>query len=196
MRGGNQTLITSLKNDYQELQKEYSDYIKDNERDNALKKLDKEQEILDNEKENLLTSQNMTKLVQEALTKGYTTINGQVLELNSATKEWVENNTIGLQTINKELNDYTTTLQTALDLTSQLNTINSKLNYVSNLSLSDNMQRNIDKAVNKSKTNTQNIINFNKELLNVENINSEVDLEEYSRKIGVDVARSIDKVLS
>lgn len=196
MRTGDKTLIAELKKEYADAQKEYSDYIKELEKDNALDRIEEEKDKLDEQKEEMLSSENMSKLIQQAISQGYVEIGNSVYETQQLMKDYTNETVVGYQNIKNELDSYLTSLKTGIELTSQLSSINSNLGLVSNITYDSNMSKNISNAIKKANSeNANRIINFNNALLSVDKVDGNTDINALAEKVSSMVLQKINNAL-
>ena len=88
--------LAQLKKEYEEQQKAINDMIRDNEHSKANENFDKETESLDQELEDLLSPENLIKVVNDAITSGLITVGDEVMSLGSLMNNWMDETGDGL----------------------------------------------------------------------------------------------------
>jgi hypothetical protein len=138
--------------------------VRDNERSNATKELDKEQQKLQDQKEQLESPANINKVIQDALTTGIMNLGTETIKTQDAITDMINGTTIGYQTITSKVNEYIQSLGTAIELSSKLGDINSHLGYTSTYTPSNPINNpntyanlNTSKSVDVKNTYTINV---------------------------------------
>lgn len=195
MKTGNSSLVKQLQQEYEDVQKEYSDYMKNYEKDKALEKLDEEQEKLDKQKEDLLSSENLTKLITQAMSEGFINVNGTIVQLDTLMNDFTKNNTVGMQNLVNETNNWNETLMTAINTASQLSGINSSLGLNTTFTYTKAMQDSINQALKevKSNSNTKNL-NVTSPLVVIENVTSD-NYNDIIDQVTSQIYNTLDKVI-
>lgn len=134
LRSGDKELAKRLREQYAEQQKALNEKIRDQERDDALKELDKigegyDKEIsdlddmmneLDDKLAEYLSPENMNKIMEQALQSGMVNIMGQTVDLSNLMGDFLKDTTIGVYTTRDALKELEDKLKNIGALTSQL----------------------------------------------------------------------------
>ena len=131
---GNTALVKTLTDQYNDAQKELNKLVKDHEKDNILNKIDDEKDTLGKQKEDLETPENLTKMIQQAITNGYVTIQGQVIQVTNLTNEYVKNTTTGNANIAKGLSEINKLLANNVGYYQKLNSLTKDAGLLTNIS--------------------------------------------------------------
>ena len=114
-----------LKAEYDELLKELNSAIRDDQKESMLESLESQKESIEKEYEDILSPENVNKIIADAMKSGYIQLGDEVLDLNSATTKYLAETTIGTQNLisaNTELlNSYLSVKDILKDI-SKLNT--------------------------------------------------------------------------
>ena len=197
MRVGNATQIKNLKKELENAQKEYSDLIKENEKENILNKIDEEKEKIENTKEEMLTNEQLSTMIQEAIQNGWVNIGGQVYETQKLMEEYTKSSVTGFESQKLALDDYIRSLETCMNYAVELNGINSNLGLINSVSYSTEMSRDIANALASANNsnNTARTVQFNSPLMNIDSLSNDVDVDSMVNKAYTMVLQAINNSL-
>ena len=197
MRVGNATQIKNLKKELENAQKEYSDLIKENEKENILNKIDEEKEKIENTKEEMLTNEQLSTMIQEAIQNGWVNIGGQVYETQKLMEEYTKSSVTGFESQKLALDDYIRSLETCMSYAVELNGINSNIGLVNSVSYSTEMSRDIANALASANnsSNTARTVQFNSPLMNIDSLSNDVDVDSMVNKAYTMVLQAINNSL-
>ena len=197
MRVGNATQIKNLKKELEDAQKEYSDLIKENEKENILNKIDEEKEKIENAKEEMLTNEQLSTMIQEAIQNGWVNINGKVYETQKLMEEYTKSSVTGFESQKLALDDYIRSLETCMSYAVELNGINSNIGLVNSVSYSTEMSRDIANALASANnsSNTARTVQFNSPLMNIDSLSNDVDVDSMVNKAYTMVLQAINNSL-
>lgn len=140
IKNGDMNSLTDLKKEQQDALKELNDTVKQHERDMINDEIDdqsdalnKKSEEIDKKYEEMEKSENLTKMVTEALQTGFFKINDEVISLSSAMSDFVKESTIGIGTINQTTRELNQTLADTLAMLNQLGGYNGLTNLLPNV---------------------------------------------------------------
>ena len=106
--------LEQLKKEYEEQQEAINDMIRENEKNLMNDRFDEEQEKLDEELEDLLSPENLVKVVNEAISSGMITLGDEVISLNELMTNWIDETGDGLYALGDSIkNDLIGNLQMA-----------------------------------------------------------------------------------
>ena len=88
--------VKQLMEELEEAEKAFNDYMRDYGKEQGNNRFDEELGKLDEELETLLTPENLTAMVNQALTNGFINVGGQVTQLDSLMKDWLDETGDGL----------------------------------------------------------------------------------------------------
>ena len=132
--------LTDLKKEQQDALKELNDTVKQHERDMINNEMDdqsdalnKKSEEIDKKYEEMEKSENLTKMVTEALQTGFFKINDEVISRSSAMSDFVKESTVGIGTINQTTRELNQTLADTLAMLNQLGGYNGLTNLLPNV---------------------------------------------------------------
>lgn len=117
---GDTNSLTELKKEQQDAIKELNDTVKQHERDTINDELDDQTDNINKKYEEMEKSENLTKMVTEALQTGFIKINDEVISLSSAMDDFIKGSTVGIGTINKTTRELNETLADTLAMLNQL----------------------------------------------------------------------------
>ena len=166
IRSGDLSLIEELKKQYEQQQKDLNEKIRDKERDNIRDRLDNEEEELDKKLENMLKPENMNKIIGEALKTGYLKIGDEIISVQNAMTDMVNETTKGFETAKLSLDEYLRSLSNALKMHTQLGEINKNLGLVGVATYLGNT------SIPIPETNKSVSLNITSPLINIENADS------------------------
>ena len=192
MRVGNTTQIKNLKKQLEDAQKEYSDLIKENEKENILNKIDEEKEKIENTKEEMLTAENLSSMIQEAIQNGWVNIGGQVYETQKLMEEYTKSSVEGYQSQKIALDEYIRSLETCMSYADQLNGVNSHIGYVNSVNYSAERSRDIANALAGNNSVSSRTIQFNSPLMNIDSLSNDVDVDAMVDKAYTKVLQAIN----
>lgn len=195
MKVGNDTQIKNLKKELEDVQKEYSDLIKENEKENILNKIEEENENLENKKEEMLSAENLSKMIQEAIENGWVNIGGKVYETQTLMEEYTKSSVEGYQSQKIALDEYIRSLETCMSYVTQLSGINSQLGFTNSVSYTTEMSREIAKALESNNSNVSKTIQFNSPLINVDNLSNDIDINKLSEEFYNKVLKAFNGAL-
>lgn len=140
IKNGDMNSLTDLKKEQQDALKELNDTVKQHERDMINDEMDdqsdalnKKSEEIDKKYEEMEKSENLTKMVTEALQTGFFKINDEVISLSSAMSDFVKESTVGIGTINQTTRELNQTLADTLAMLNQLGGYNGLTNLLPNV---------------------------------------------------------------
>lgn len=140
IKNGDMNSLTDLKKEQQDALKELNDTVKQHERDMINNEMDdqsdalnKKSEEIDKKYEEMEKSENLTKMVTEALQTGFFKINDEVISLSSAMSDFVKESTVGIGTINQTTRELNQTLADTLAMLNQLGGYNGLTNLLPNV---------------------------------------------------------------
>ena len=140
IKNGDMNSLTDLKKEQQDALKELNDTVKQHERDMINDEMDdqsdalnKKSEEIDKKYEEMEKSENLTKMVTEALQTGFFKINDEVISLSSAMNDFVKESTVGIGTINQTTRELNQTLADTLAMLNQLGGYNGLTNLLPNV---------------------------------------------------------------
>lgn len=140
IKNGDMNSLTDLKKEQQDALKELNDTVKQHERDMINDEIDdqsdalnKKSEEIDKKYEEMEKSENLTKMVTEALQTGFFKINDEVISLSSAMSDFVKESTVGIGTINQTTRELNQTLADTLAMLNQLGGYNGLTNLLPNV---------------------------------------------------------------
>lgn len=91
---------------YDEQQRIIDEKIKENQRKINNNRYEIEKELADKELEDAKSNESMTKLIGEALSTGFVTLGGEVVEVNTLMKQFVLDTNVGMTSISLALKDF------------------------------------------------------------------------------------------
>lgn len=178
IKSQNQSAIKDLQEEKANAIKELNDLVTDKERENASSVFDKALEDLDSQKEDILSTQNLTKLVTEAMQNGFISVNGEVISLSDSMNTFLKESVVGVQNLNLELTDTVNTIKDAIAGLSNLGSISipslDTENWKGSLSNVSNVSN------NSSNSTTNKLYTFNPTFNNPITINGSVNNDTYS----------------
>ena len=168
IKSGDTGKLAQLQEEYNERQEELNKTLRDKEREALQDKIAQEQELIDKQKEEATTGDNMDKAIEQALKKGYIDLSGEYKTLADATEEYVNKTTDGYESQKLALSDIIKELETVKELYNDISTINSKADVVSDFTTYSNVSVPVNNSgylmtsnLNSSTPNTLNNQTYN-----------------------------------
>jgi hypothetical protein len=199
-----QLKLEQLKQQYEEQQQAINDMIKENQKEMTNDKFEENLNGLDEELENLLSTENLVTMINQALTTGFVTIGDEAIELQGIMDTWMNETGDGLYALGDILRtELCDNLEVAKGLMADMGIIdtsmgNSKINTealnAANLFSNSNNMLNTDGGTPGEAT-----VTFNAPLLQVDgNVSSDVlpDLEAKIKQAQEEVIAQISKQLA
>lgn len=199
-----QLKLEQLKQQYEEQQQVINDMIKENQKEMTNDKFEDNLNGLDEELENLLSTENLVAMINQALTTGFVTIGDEAIELQGIMDTWMNETGDGLYALGDILRtELCDNLEVAKGLMADMGIIdtsmgNSKINTealnAANLFNNSNNMLNTDGGTPGEAT-----VTFNAPLLQVDgNVSSDVlpDLEAKIKQAQEEVIAQISKQLA
>ena len=119
-----------LKAEYDELLKEINTTIRDNQKDSIVDSLEAQKENLEKEYEDLLDPSNINKIISDAMKNGYIQLGDEVLDLNSATTQYLAETTIGTQNLISANTELLNSYLSVKDILKDISTLNANLGNI------------------------------------------------------------------
>lgn len=146
IKSGDTGKLAQLQEEYNQRQEELNKTLRDKEREDLQDKIAQEQELIDKQKEEATTGDNMDKAIEQALKKGYIDLSGEYKTLADATEEYVNKTTDGYESQKLALSDIIKELETVKELYNDISTINSKADVVSDFTTYSNVSVPVNKS--------------------------------------------------
>lgn len=134
---GDSVSLKSLVEEQNKAKEELNDLVKQHERNSINDEFDKQIDNLEEEYKNQTSAQNITDMVTKAMKSGFIEVNGEVISLSDAMKDFINDSVIGVQSLNTELEETTKTIQNAIAGLNSLGNLN-----LSGLTLNDTVYKN------------------------------------------------------
>ena len=169
IKSGNTGKLAQLQEEYNERQEELNKTLRDKEREDLQDKISQEQELIDKQKEEATTGDNMDKAIEQALKKGYIDLSGEYKTLADATEEYVNKTTDGYESQKLALSDIIKELETVKELYKDISTINSNADVVSDFTTYNNVSVPVNKSgyLMTSNSNSSTPNTFNNQTYNI-----------------------------
>ena len=119
-----------LKAEYDELLKELNTTIRDNQKDSIVDSLEAQKENLEKEYEDLLDPSNINKIISDAMKNGYIQLGDEVLDLNSATTQYLAETTVGTQNLISANTELLNSYLSVKDILKDISTLNANLGNI------------------------------------------------------------------
>ena len=119
-----------LKAEYDELLKELNTTIRDNQKDSIVDSLEAQKENLEKEYEDLLDPSNINKIISDAMKNGYIQLGDEVLDLNSATTQYLAKTTVGTQNLISANTELLNSYLSVKDILKDISTLNANLGNI------------------------------------------------------------------
>lgn len=119
-----------LKSQYDELLKELNTTIRDNQKDSIVDSLEAQKENLEKEYEDLLDPSNINKIISDAMKNGYIQLGDEVLDLNSATTQYLAETTVGTQNLINANTELLNSYLSVKDILEDISTLNANLGNI------------------------------------------------------------------
>ncbi|WP_133014895.1 hypothetical protein [Clostridium cuniculi] len=119
-----------LKSQYDELLKELNTTIRDNRKEDSLADLDNMEESIEKEYEDALSPENINKIISDAMSSGYIKLGDEVLDLNSATTQYLAETTVGTQNLINANTELLNSYLSVKDILKDISTLNANLGNI------------------------------------------------------------------
>lgn len=119
-----------LKSQYDELLKELNTTIRDNQKESIVDSLEAQKESLEKEYEDFLDPSNINKIISDAMKNGYIQLGDEVLDLNSATTQYLAETTIGTQNLINANSELLNSYLSVKDILKDISTLNANLGNI------------------------------------------------------------------
>ena len=119
-----------LKAEYDELLKELNTTIRDNQKDSIVDSLEAQKENLEKEYEDALSPENVNKIISDAMKNGYIQLGDEVLDLNSATTQYLAETTVGTQNLISANTELLNSYLSVKDILKDISTLNANLGNI------------------------------------------------------------------
>ena len=119
-----------LKSQYDELLKELNTTIRDNQKDSITDSLEAQKEQLEKDYEEFLKPENINKIISDAMENGYINLGDKILDLNSATTQYLAETTIGTQNLINANNELLNSYLSVKDILKDISALNANLGNI------------------------------------------------------------------
>ena len=119
-----------LKKEYDELLKDMNLTIRDNQKDAITDSLEAQKEQLDKDLEEFLKPENINTLIADAMKNGYIQLGDEVLDLNTATSQYLAETTVGTQNLINANTELLNSYLSVKEVLKDVSTLNSNLGNI------------------------------------------------------------------
>lgn len=119
-----------LKAEYDELLKELNTTIRDNQKESIVDSLEAQKEDIEKQYEDALSPENINKIISDAMKNGYIQLGDEVLDLNSATTQYLAETTIGTQNLISANTELLNSYLSVKDILKDISTLNANLGNI------------------------------------------------------------------
>ena len=119
-----------LKKEYDELLKDMNLTIRDNQKDAITDSLEAQKEQLDKDLEEFLKPENINTLIADAMKNGYIQLGDEVLDLNTATSQYLAETTVGTQNLINANTELLNSYLSVKDILKDISTLNANLGNI------------------------------------------------------------------
>lgn len=119
-----------LKSKYDKLLKELNTTIRDNQKDSILDSLEAQKEDIEKQYEDALSPENVNKIISDAMKNGYIQLGDEVLDLNSATTQYLAETTTGTQNLINANTELLNSYLSIKDILKDISKLNSNLGNI------------------------------------------------------------------
>ena len=174
-----------LKAEYDELLKELNTTIRDNQKDSIIDSLEAQKEDIEKQYEDALSPENINKIISDAMKNGYIQLGDEVLDLNSATTQYLAETTIGTQNLISANTELLNSYLSVKDILKDISTLNANLG---NIGIDLNTVYS-----GMSRSNTGNSVSFGNITVQIQgNTNmSQTDIETAVQKAIINVSNNL-----
>lgn len=119
-----------LKAEYDELLKELNTTIRDNQKESIVDSLEAQKEDIEKQYEDALSPENVNKIISDAMKNGYIQLGDEVLDLNSATTQYLAETTVGTQNLISANTELLNSYLSVKDILKDISTLNANLGNI------------------------------------------------------------------
>lgn len=119
-----------LKKEYDELLKDMNLTIRDNQKDAITDSLEAQKEQLDKDLEEFLKPENINTLIADAMKNGYIQLGDEVLDLNTATSQYLAETTVGTQNLINANTELLNSYLSVKEVLKDISTLNANLGNI------------------------------------------------------------------
>lgn len=119
-----------LKAEYDKLLKELNTTIRDNQKESIVDSLEAQKEDIEKQYEDALSPENINKIISDAMKNGYIQLGDEVLDLNSATTQYLAETTIGTQNLISANTELLNSYLSVKDILKDISTLNANLGNI------------------------------------------------------------------
>ena len=118
---GDSNSLKDLRKEQQDAINEVNNLVKSHERDMINSELDDQTDAINKKYDEMEKSQNLTKMVTQALQTGFFEINGEIITLSTSMDSFIKDTTVGLTSINLASRELNENLANAISMLQQFN---------------------------------------------------------------------------